>query len=285
MSDKGIIFSGLPESGKTTFLAALWYFIFNSSNENGYKCDSLKDTELEYLNSISQNWASCSNVIRTNQNKIEMVEIKMINSASGESMTLVIPDISGETFNSQFQDREWDEEFDYLLENVYGLLLFVDPSDTKNKPALIHQVNENYRIFDEILINDNSEQPWTEKLVPSQVKLVDFLQMVDFHKPNFIKKISVVISSWDLVPANKNPELWCKEELPLLHQYLLANDKIFTTKYFGVSSQGGTYESVDVKEKLLAKENPLERIFVTDGTTTSNNILSPILWITDENKD
>lgn len=285
MSERGILFSGLPESGKTTFLAALWYFIFNNLNDDGYKCDSLKDTELQYLNSISKNWASCSKVIRTNQNKIEKVDIKMIDNISKQSMTLKIPDISGETFNSLFRDREWDEEFDKLIENVNGLLLFIDPNDKKNKPVLIHQANESYRIFDETLINDNPQLAWTEDLVPSQVKLVDFLQMIDFHKPNSIKKISVIISSWDLVPPNTEPETWCKQELPLLHQYLSANSEIFTTKYFGVSSQGGTYENVTIKDKLLALEDPLQRIFVTDGKLITNNILSPLIWITDEDKN
>ncbi|MRX42063.1 hypothetical protein GJU43_22540 [Flavobacterium sp. LC2016-23] len=285
MSNKGILFSGLPGSGKTTYLSALWYFIFNNRIDIGYTCDSLKDTELTYLNSISKSWASCSKVIRTNQNKIEMVDLKMINTVSKESITLKIPDISGETFNSIFRDREWFEEFDYLIENVDGLVLFLDPNDKKNKPQLIHQVNESYRIFDAALVNDNPELAWTEELVPSQVKLVDFLQMLDFHKPNSIKKISIIISCWDLVQSSTEPEIWCKEELPLLYQYLSANTEIFTTKYFGVSSQGGTYENDQIKDKLLAIEDPLERISVTDGVTISNNILSPLLWITDEDKN
>lgn len=284
MADKGILFSGLPESGKTTFLAALWYFIFNSTKEHEYTYDSLENTELEYLNSISLNWAGCEDVIRTNQNKIEMVSIKMVHNTSGNSMTLTIPDISGETFNTQFQDREWDEEFDYLLENVYGIILFIDPRDKKNKPRLIYHESQHFRIFDEMMVNEYSEQSWTENLVPSQVKLVDFLQMVDFHKPNFIKKISVIISCWDLIDSNSKPELWCKQELPLLHQYLNSNEQLFKVKYFGVSSQGGSYESEHIKENLINKE-PLDRIIVTDGLNTSNNILDPILWITNEDKD
>jgi len=284
MTDKGILFSGLPESGKTTFLAALWYFIFNSTEEQEYTSGSLEDTELEYLNSISRNWASCEDVIRTNQNKIEMVSIKMTHKISGYSMILTIPDISGETFNTQFQDREWDEEFDYLLENVYGILLFIDPRDRKNKPRLIYHESQHYRFFSETMVNPSSEQRWTEDLVPSQVKLVDFLQMVDFHKPNLIKKISVIVSCWDLIDSNQKPELWCKEELPLLYQYLISNEQLFKVKYFGVSSQGGNYEIDDIKENLIKKE-PLDRITVTDGVYTSNNILDPILWITNEDKD
>lgn len=281
MTEKGILFSGLPESGKTTYLAALWYFIFNSTKNHEYTSDSLENTELEYLNSISRNWASCEDVMRTNQNKIEMVNIRMIHNASGNSMVLKIPDISGETFNRQFQDREWDEEFDYLLENVYGILLFIDPKDKKNRPRLIYHENQYYRLLGESMSNSIPEQSWSEDLVPSQVKLVDFLQMIDFHKPNILKKISVVVSCWDLINVNLTPQLWCKEELPLLYQYLIANEELYDVKFFGVSSQGGNYENEEIKEGLLNKE-PLERISVTTDSNTDNNILSPILWITNE---
>ncbi|MTD67667.1 hypothetical protein [Flavobacterium sp. LC2016-13] len=284
MSDKGILFSGLPESGKTTFLAALWYFIFNNVEQGEYMHDSLEDSELEYLNLISRNWASCRDVIRTNQNKIEFVDIKIIHKDSGESMILNVPDISGETFKTHFADREWDEEFDYILDNVEGILLFIDPRDVKNKPRFIYHESQNYIYFGESMINTNLEQSWTEELVPSQVKLVDFLQMIDFNKPNILRKVSVIISCWDVVKQDHTPEMWCKNELPLLHQYLTSNEEIFKVRYFGVSSQGGSYEKETTKEALLAID-PLDRIKVTDGTCISNNILSPILWITNENKD
>lgn len=282
MSEKSIIFSGLPESGKTTFLAALWFFIFSSTDDDDYTCDTLEDGELEYLNGISKNWASCEEVIRTNQNKIEEVVINLKHKLSEKSMSLLIPDMRGETFNSQFEHREWDEEFDTILDGAYGMLLFVDPRDKKNKPRLIFKENQQYKVFEEAMINDNPPQSWTEDLAPSQVKLVDFLQMIDFHKPNVLRKISVVVSCWDELETEKDPEIWCKKEVPLLYQYLDSNDHLFDVKYFGVSAQGGSYEKTEAKDLLLQLEDPLQRIKVTDGKLETNNILSPILWITDD---
>ncbi|KVV16010.1 hypothetical protein AP058_00445 [Flavobacterium sp. TAB 87] len=284
MNDKGILFSGLPESGKTTFLAALWYYVFNAVDEGEFECDSLENSELEYLNLISRNWASCNSVIRTNQSKIEHVNIKLVNKFTGSSMILNIPDISGETFKTQFTDREWNEEFDNLLQNVHGILLFIDPRDVKNKPRFIYHENQNFKYFGEDMINTTSEQPWTEDLVPSQVKLVDFLQMVDFNTPDVLRKISVVISCWDLTDGKEDPEIWCKNELPLLHQYLTTNKDLFKVKYYGVSSQRGDYENSNIKDSLLSKD-ALERIKIVEGSEISNNILSPILWITNEDTD
>jgi hypothetical protein len=285
MSEKSIIFSGLPESGKTTFLAALWFYIFNSSHENEYTCDSLEGVELEYLNAISTKWASCEEVIRTNQNKIEEVTINLKNRLSDKPMRLWIPDMRGETFNTQFEHREWDEEFDIILDKAYGMLLFVDPRDVKNKPRLIFKENQPYKCFGEELINTDPEQAWSEDLAPSQVKLVDFLQMIDFHKPNILRKISVIVSCWDEIKTEVAPEIWCKKEVPLLYQYLSSNLDLFDVKYFGVSAQGGSYEKTETKDSLLELDDPLERIKVTDGKFTTNNIFSPILWITDDNTD
>ncbi|WP_428229172.1 TRAFAC clade GTPase domain-containing protein [Flavobacterium sp.] len=284
MKDKGILFSGLPESGKTTFLAALWYYVFHAFDEGEFECDSLENTELEYLNLISRNWAGCNNVIRTNQGKIEHVNIKLINKVSGNSLILNIPDISGETFKTQFTDREWDEEFNNILQNVDGILLFIDPRDLKNKPRLIYHENQNFRYFGAEMINATSEQPWTEDLVPSQVKLVDFLQMIDYNMPGVLRKISVIISCWDLTDGQRDPEIWCKSELPLLHQYLISNEDIFKVKFFGVSSQGGDYDDSAIKDSLLSID-ALERIKIVQGSEISNNILSPILWITNEDKN
>lgn len=282
MIKKNIIFSGLPNSGKTTFIAALWYSIFNRTDEGGYMCDSLENAENTYLDSITESWMLCNDVIRTAQHKPENVVIKIKNDSLDDRITLNIPDISGETFNSQFSQREWDDNFDSIIKEAQGLLLFVDPRDKQNMPRLIFAENAYYRIFDDGAINEKPLVPWTEKLAPSQVKLVDFLQMLDMHNQGVITKISVIISCWDLVSSQISPENWCQNQLPLLHQYLKANNENLKVKYFGVSSQGGTYDDEDLKNALLTKE-PLDRIMVTDGIQSSNDILKPILWITNEN--
>jgi hypothetical protein len=285
MSEKTILFSGLPDSGKTTYIAALWYYIFYSTGKETYSADTLENAELEYLNSISLSWAGCKIVKRTNPTKLEDVSIRMKNNITGEQMVLNVPDINGERFNTQFEFRKWEEEFEKLIETSNGLLLFIDPRDVKNKPRLIYQENQLYRIFgDEKPTKSTTPVTWTEKLVPNQVKLVDFLQMLDYHKPNSINKIAVLVSCWDVITGETNPQNWCHTNVPLLTQYLTTNNHLFETKYFGLSSQGGNYEIPAIKTKLLEMD-PLDRITVTDGINTSNNILSPILWLNNEHKD
>lgn len=286
MKDQTILFSGLPESGKTTFIAALWYYIFNGTANDEYAANSLADTELEYLNTIAGNWAMCEQVIRTNKNSLEDVRISIKHNASGKIWTLDIPDLKGERFIRQFEFRQWDEDFERVLQEVDRLILFVDPRDTMNSPRLIFHENQHYRIFGESPPNveNNSSIVWTENLVPSQVKLVDYLQSLDYHRPGQIKKIAIVISCWDVLTHSEHPKEWCRKSVPLLYQYILANSDLFDSKFYGLTAQGGSYETEDSKDRLLQMA-PLDRVEVTDGITVSKNILTPILWLTNDNPD
>jgi len=288
MIEQKILISGLPDSGKTTFIAALWYFIFNGSIKDDYSADTLADSELEYLNTICGNWAACEKVIRTNQATLEDVTINMVHNSTGKRISLNVPDIRGEQFNRQFEFRQWAEDFENVLDGVGGLLLFVDPRDTKNCPRLIHKENQLYRIFGETSPEKSPDEAvtWSEELVPNQVKLVDFLQTLDYHRPNMIKKIAVIVSCWDVVSSEISAEEWCKINVPLLHQYLLANDGKYLSKYYGLSAQGGSYDDLEEKGRLLENPNPLDRIKVIHDVNLPNyNILSPILWLTNDNSD
>lgn len=287
MINKNVLFAGLPQTGKTSYMAALWYYIFNSYANQEYTVSTLANEEREYLNTRSNEWASCEPVLRTSQGVIEHVSISMKKEATGEIFKLSIPDISGEAFRRQFSTREWGLEFEDIINDTSGILLFIDPMDERNMPKLIYQNNIHYKFFGENPPTPEDKESWSPDNVPNQVKLADFLQAIDYHRPGMISAVSVIISFWDLVEktmAPKDPKEWCKVNLPLLYQYLEANDTLFKTKYFGVSAQGGNYEDEAEKNSLFTIPE-LDRIIIVEGREKSNNILSPILWITDENKN
>ncbi len=56
MSQKRIMICGLPESGKTTFIAALWYLLSNDEISTALTLESLPENR-NYLNSLSRKWA------------------------------------------------------------------------------------------------------------------------------------------------------------------------------------------------------------------------------------
>ena len=69
------------------------------------------------------------------------------------------------------------------------------------------------------------------------------------------------------------PEEWCRRLLPLLNQYLAANDDRFATAFFGVSAQGGDYSNA--AELRKAHHRASDRIRVVSGDEILHDITGP----------
>jgi GTPase SAR1 family protein len=55
--ENSVVICGLPESGKTTFLAALWHVVFERANPDAHlKFDSLSYGDHTHLNAIMRRW-------------------------------------------------------------------------------------------------------------------------------------------------------------------------------------------------------------------------------------
>ena len=65
--------------------------------------------------------------------------------------------------------------------------------------------------------------------------------------------------------------------MPLFDQYLKSNYKTNNWKVFGVSAQGGYYDS-DL-DSLLNKAAPSERIIMANGSSISHDLTEPLQWL------
>lgn len=285
MNNKKILFAGLPLSGKTTFIAALWYYAFKSTSDKKSISINFVNGENEYMNEICNEWISYSRVSRTKINNIGNTVIMNIRSnETGEEALLEIPDFGGEIFTMHFDSREWSIEFDKLLNEINGVILFINPCEVNNHPKLLIYENEILRYFGEESFTDSTDKvEWSKNFVPHQVKLVETLQFIEYYKlKNKSLKLSIVISAWDLVAkeygSSYAPATWVGTNLPLLFQYLNCNEDIYKVKYFGVSAQGGDYEVSKDLNELTTKE-PEHRILVKEDDNVSNDIGRPILWV------
>jgi hypothetical protein len=288
MNSKKVLVCGLPESGKSTYIAAFWYYVCNASSVNSLEVGSLSEGDTSYLNELSGRWLECDVIIRNISGPhSKPITINLKRKDNNNPVVLDIPDFNGETFDVQFENREWTLEFGQMVNTMDGVLLFIDPTDSKNTPQLIFRANEYIRIFGEGQEHEQVQQPtesWNlKKHVPNQVKLVDLLQFMEDHFGGRRKiKICIVVSKWDMVAKsfgeNMEPKLWMELQLPLVYQYLCSNQEIFSVQIFGVSAQGGDYS--EDKDKLQSI-NPMERIKVKKDSQISNNITEPILWLTE----
>lgn len=283
MANKNVLFLGLPGSGKTSFIAALWYFIFQSKSNNSLVLDSIIG-ENEYLSEITKEWLSFNPVSRTRlTSKGEQVIMKVKEIQNGLIHQLEIPDFSGETFREQFDNREWSKDFSNLLDDVEGIVLFINPNDEKNMPKFIIDLLKFQRFLGAVPPDkdkDSKAVPYDPAHTPNQVKLVDFFQFLDYYKSRGTRiKLSLVISKYDTLLIEDepypDPEIWIKNHLPLLHQYLICNHNKYDLRCFGISAQGGDYAT---EVNRLAEIDPSERIRVFSDSGESSDIALPILW-------
>ena len=275
---------GLPESGKTTFLAALWYFVRHCTGKNALRVDMLP-AEREYLNQISDAWVQGKPQTHTSGTRIIDVTLKLHDPEKGLSSDLFIPDLSGELFIRHWADRQWTASFDHIARSLDGLLLFLHPNFV-SPPVTIADVNAAAAAIRDpgakaVEPSDKSAKEFDSSRVPIQAILVDQLQCFVgapcFHRP---LRVALVLSAWDEVKAEKKTPLsWCEQHAPFLYQFLFANKESLDVRIYGVSAQGGDYKNEEVRKKILLNPSPIDRIEVLAGDGAAEDITGPVRWI------
>lgn len=87
---------GLPKTGKTTYLAALWAFLRSPQPEERMRVVDLPD-DTAYLDAISEAWAAGAAMPRSSPEVSDHIEFT-IETPDAPSITVVVPDLPGEVF-------------------------------------------------------------------------------------------------------------------------------------------------------------------------------------------
>lgn len=277
---------GLPESGKTTFLAALWHIVDAGEISTKLELDKLVGDH-KYLNDIVDIWRKCLKVPRTSGLNETNVSIHMNHPTTDQRIVLGFPDLSGEAFDLQFASRECSIDYVKSYDNDGGILLFINAN----------RAQDGMNILDLVPVLEGEEEgektevvkKWSPELVSQQVRLVDILQFL--QRPPFkrrCRRLVVAISAWDVVELpSLQPEMWLKRECPFLHQYLVANPDSFEFRVFGVSAQGGDLPNTDtdgtesqksIRKELLCKL-PSERVACVGLNANQHDLTAPICWL------
>jgi len=273
---------GLPETGKTTFLAALWHVVEAADVHGALRCSALHENH-KHLNRIRDAWVECRPMERTLVAAEQVVTMRLVSPDGTGEIELVVPDMSGESFRSYLEDRQWPTTFDEFVIGATGVLLFVHPAHVRD-PMRIDHADDLYSV----LANGNAApsegvEPagvlWKRDFVPTQVQLVDLLQIVLERAADTLPvKLAVNISAWDTVrDVDQSPDLWLEQRLPLLNQYLRANPEQMDVRVYGLSAQGG--DLVRDIDRLAALDVPSERIVVCVGGIDTHDVTAPIRWL------
>lgn len=287
-NSNSIIVCGLPGSGKTTFLAALWHVVQSCEIDSALTLNSLEYAEFDYVNAIRERWLKGLRQPRT-VGEARTIGIDLRNS-DGNSATLLFPDHSGETFDAIWSTRACDSVVADRLSDRRGVFLFL-----RHEPRQPVPLTESIAAEAEMLgalpaeepeQTPPSPQPWNPEKSPDQVKVVDTLQTLATKLGGGPEKLAVFVSAWDLAPSGDSPEEFVRREMPLLHQFLKHGDHEFDIRIYGVSAQGGEYVDdghdgalPEQLEDLLALDTASARIRLVFGNDETHDLTLPISWL------
>nr|WP_320141852.1 hypothetical protein [uncultured Cohaesibacter sp.] len=288
MSQKQHVILGYPNSGKTTFLAALWH-ILDAGSASSIVLDKISG-DVRYLNEIKRIWLKCEQVPRTLTSSEELVEMHVRSATTSNSSVLRLPDFSGETFLSLIADRECDQEFVSILQESDGILFFVN-ADRANDVLFVTDFGfpyENSEPEDDTAA-EQDETAEIDRLVdfdprrmPEQTRIIDILQILQvpvLQKGR--RRLVIAISAWDVVAADHvEPSEWVAREMPMLAQYLSTNSELYDVRHCGISAQGGSFEGEE-RNRLLAVD-PANRVQCRWDDKTTNDITLPLTWLNDD---
>jgi hypothetical protein len=280
IQSKSCFIIGLPEAGKTSYLAALAYSLRQKDIKTKLCWKKFTENH-QYLTTLANTWLEYEKVSRTRIGMQETSHSVELYDNDDNQYIVTFPDLSGEIFQKQYAEREIDKELSKLISSCDGILLFLNPSLIR-EPILISEIPIDTRPFSEDIPATKEHNP--VETDATAVQLVELLQDIDYLTENDRKHaipLVVVVSAWDVVVETcATPEDCIAERAPLLWQYLKTNDDVFHVSYYGVSAQGGTLEQ-DAEIDALCEnygERPVERIIVVNNNgETSHDITLP-LW-------
>lgn len=292
------VIMGLPASGKTTFLAALWHLVEAEETATRLRLHSYEG-DLSYLNRIAQAWRTFQKVPRTSQIGDVNVKMHLVDTETGNTAVAFFPDLAGETFDAQVLARRCRPEFVEALSKEEGVLFFIT-ADVKGDGLSVVELNSllpeegGEPIADGIdegeqQDKDGDEQPqtltattveWTPHRVPTQVRVVQILS--DLIRPPFepkLRRLAVIISAWDLTDGSGlDPRAWLDTRMPLVSQFLQSNKVAFEHQIYGVSAQGANLDD-GVAVAQLSERQTSRRIRVVGTNEEGHDLTAPLVWI------
>ena len=153
---------------------------------------------------------------------------------------------------------------------VSDLLGSLEP-DAAGEPAVASQGNPNADEQIDVTADQGQHTP------PTQVALVDLLQLLAQQRGPRPAYVSFVISAWDLVAPGMTPDEFLSRNLPLLEQYIRSNAGWLQFRAYGLSAQGGDYGD-EVSRRALAAKDVVERAIVLRNDGTRTGVEDIALW-------
>lgn len=284
MAERSVVIVGLPASGKTTYLAALWHLITGREVQTAFRFGGLRKGNWAHLNAIAARWRRAVVQERTSASGTRMVSMNLID-VEGHDLNLTFPDMPGEAYARIWEARDCGADMAGMLMEGH-ILLFVH-ADAIRAPRWT---------VDEVTLAaamgaggpDGQIEEWRPEVAPTQVQVVDLLQLLR-REPLDVgpRRLAVMLSAWDRVrDEGLTPEEYLRGKLPLLDQYLRCGADSWVHCVYGVSAQGGEYDSVEGTDarqedasRLRELNMPSTRIQLVGPRGETNDLTEPLAWL------
>lgn len=283
--EKIIVILGLPESGKSTFLAALWHLVIARDVDTTLRFGSLKAGDVTHLNALADRWRRAKRQARTPVGADRMVSMNLVDAAD-QPVRLTFPDLSGEYCRRMWEERDCQTALAEILGEGGSVLIFINANAIELPRWVVDEADLAREIGQPI--PEGQSVSWHPRLAPTQVQLVDLLQLL--HEPPLDRgprRVAILLSAWDKAKGEGlDPAEFLKAKLPLLHQYLEQSADNWMWRVYGLSAQGGEYEDdeenaprLDEAEELREMPQPSLRIQLVNGAQVTHDLTEPIAWL------
>jgi len=284
MAERSVVIIGLPASGKTTFLAALWHLVTARDVETTLRFGGLRAGDASHLNAIAARWRDAKVQDRTAVSGNRLVSMNLLNS-DGVPVRVTFPDVPGEAYRRMWEDRDCQVEIAEVLQ-AGGVLLFIHADTIQTPKWIVDEVALSKRLGLEV--PDGEVVPWHPRLSPTQVQIVDLLQLLRTPPLDVgPRRLAVMLSAWDKADGEGlSPAAYLEAKLPLLAQYLGRRADLWTSRVYGLSAQGGDYDPVEehadrlpAAEDLRNLDRASMRIRLVGIDSKTHDLTEPLAWL------
>jgi Double-GTPase 1 len=270
--DRRIALLGLPRTGKSTFLGALWQIVQDPAQDQITEENVTGDRS--YVDRLGELVARAEEIPRTEVDSAEDLAITLGFRGFGTAQ-VEVPDLSGESARQLVEDRIWRPRLDEAVQEADALMLFVHP-DRIDVPVSIGFAQASGARARE----GSTPQPapdFSADRACTAAKLVDLLENVlEVMSAKAPVAVAVVISAWDRVAGSRTPAQWLSEQLPGVADMLASNPDLTRWSVFGLSAQGGQLPGE--RATLLEKGDISARVFAMDASGSNVGLSEPLRW-------
>ena len=257
MDDIKILIAGLPNAGKTTYIAAL----NGAIQQKGNFCLSYagRTSEIQYLNKITTQWLEGKVVDHSTDDEPKYIKWPL--KKNDDVINIIIPDMKGEMFqdiiNNDFNDGLAD-----FCKGASSIFFFIN---NIVKPVLKDHVRN--------IVSDEEARNEETNLQEEDVVSLNINKVNDVVKAILVLKylrnligdvrLAVAVSSWDVIESTyDNIEAYMKSECSALYNYVRYHFKDY--KFYGVSAQGLNYDEHRDSLDDITSEGKRAYVFTTE---------------------